>query len=168
MICKQCGNAIPRGQKYKSSTLSSYPWCSEDCYLLYVKEHEPKPKVEQQQTKSGKKPITILKDYINSIYPDPSSLNWLWLSKQIKSISEEYNLSYIEMGKVLKYAVEYEGVVIVDGYGLGQVFPRYIEPTMEFIKSIQKSRDMVDEIDDEVVNVVRVSKNKKRMWRERD
>ena len=168
MICKQCGNTILRGQKYKSPTLSSYPWCSEDCYLLYVKEHEPKPKVEQQQTKSGKKPITILKDYINSIYPDPLSINWLWMQKQIKSISEKYNLSYIEMGKVLKYAVEYEGVVIDGNYGLGQVFPRYIEPTMEFIKSIQKSREMVDEIDEnEHVNVVRVSKNKKKTWRER-
>ena len=137
MTCDVCGNEIPKGTRYQGNKYKSLHFCSEDCWKRYCAiKRKPKPVVNFKPEKnSDRRKFT---DYIQEWTNDTA--NWPYLMKQAKDIQEEYEINWYEMYLVCKYARVYEGVEWDFNYGLGQIFPRYIKPCMEFKEAIQRAK----------------------------
>ena len=147
--CLWCGKDIPRGQRYKSPTLSSKPWCSEDCYLAYVQEQESKPKPKTKTEPKPKYPyLKELKDYITTLYP-PDTISWEVVTKFIKDAITRYDLDCYRMRNILLFAINYCDHQVNEQYGLGQFFPRYIEPYQRFRDTILANRKAAMDLEDE-------------------
>lgn len=131
MTCKVCGEEIPRGKRYKSKTLTSYTFCSEECYNKYVGE-----------SFGDVESLNRLKALLETIYPIP---NWSYLMKQIKHYCSEYNLNYTSMYLIIDYALTCEHHAPNSDYGLGQFIPKYIQGTVELYKQIERNRKYAEE-----------------------
>lgn len=103
-------------------------------------------------------------DYIQDWWPwEP---NWPWLMKQLKDVMDDNNLEYNDVYLVLKYCREYEGLELNPEFGLYQFFPKYIEPTQEFIDTINQAKALAEEDLEDEYEVVKKNVSK-RIWRER-
>ena len=142
-ICKVCGKEIPYGKSYKGEHFKNEKFCSAECYTerlnASTKLNPPaqKPKINYKPPKkSDRRKVT---DYIQDWWPyEP---NWAFLMTQLKAIMDEYELSYIDVLLILKYCREYEQIELDPTYGLYQFFPKYIEPTRQFIEDIDNAKD---------------------------
>ena len=79
--------------------------------------------------------------------------------KQAKDVQEEYNLNWYDMYLVCKYARNFEEVEWDNQYGLGQIFPKYIQPCQEMIEKIKGNKNLP--LEDDTIQVVVKKKNKK-------
>lgn len=150
MVCKQCGCEIPRGKKFTQTKYKSIPFCSEKCFNDYDLQYQPAP--QRQFT-----------DYIQSICDiEP---NWPYIAKQIKAIEKEYGLSCKQQLLIVRYAVEFDGAQYNSNYGLGQFFPKYIEPCKRFIAALKENEQSADKVSEDEVQTVcspnRVSRRKR-------
>ena len=138
MTCIVCGENIPRGKRYQGEKYNSLHFCSEACFKRYCNiKSKPKAIVNFKPEKgSSRRTFT---DYIQEWSND--SVNWNWVMKQAKDIQEEYELDWKTMYLVCKYARVYENVEWNPQYGLGQIFPKYIQPCEEFIERIKKAKE---------------------------
>lgn len=163
MNCCVCGKEIPKGARFQAPKYKSYHFCCEECYERFVKlKSAPKPKVNYiPQRGTERRKFT---DYIQEWTNDTA--NWQWLMKQAKDIQEEYELNWQEMYLVLKYCREYEGVEWLPEFGLYQFFPRYIEPTRNFIRAVNSVKALAQEDLEDEYEVVKKNVGK-RVWRER-
>ena len=152
MKCRICQANIPRNGKFQGDKYKSIAFCSVECYNKYVEEKE-KPKETKED--SG---LNQLKDYINELWN--GQVNWAWMMKQIKSICEEYNLTYKRLRKVLEYAIRFEATSVEPQYGLGQ-FIKYIEPCEQFIAQIKANMESAKNMEDEAVVVRKPVKQQK-------
>lgn len=178
MICSICGKEYEKG--YKGPRFQNEKFCSEECYLQRKPKRGPgslpKPrtlthtKLSTEELKAVYKPDKgsmrrKLTDYIQDWWPwEP---NWQWITKQIKDICDEYELTYEDMYYVLKYCKEFEDVELNPEYGLYQFFPRYIEPTQSFRKSVVEAKQKAQEIDMEETYEIIKRKPSTRKWIER-
>lgn len=94
-----------------------------------------------EQEKKDRKKVT---DLMQSIWGE--NANWKLLTAQLKNIMKEYKLEYMDVYYVLKYSIYYEQVVVDNKFGLGQFFPRFIEPTEEFRQKLFQAKEKADEI----------------------
>ena len=153
MVCKVCGQPIPRGQRFKTKCYTSYPFCSEKCYNEFISSKKETPKSTPKD-----KHLVILKDYINSLWD--GQVNWPWMMRQIKSMKEEYGLNSKELYLVLHYAVDYEDYAVNPSYGLGQ-FVKFIDPAQRFADDIKQSKELAKDLPDENVIVVKPCKQRR-------
>lgn len=103
-------------------------------------------------------------DYIQDWWPwEP---NWPWLMKQLKDVMDDNKLEYNDVYLVLKYCREYECLELNPEFGLYQFFPKYIEPTQEFIDTINQAKALAKEDLEDEYEVVKKNVGK-RVWRER-
>lgn len=144
MKCAVCGKEIPRGKKYHGEKYKSLSFCSEECYNNYIIiKTKPKPLVNfKPEPKTDRRAFT---DYIQEWCDD--QCNWPFIMKQAKDIQEEYELDWREMRLICKYARVYEMVEWNNQYGLGQIFPRYIQPYKDFINKINLNKSLLFEED---------------------
>lgn len=151
--CSFCGKDIPRGKSYIGTKYKSLRFCCEEHFNQYVKiKSQPKPPINfKPPLNSNRRKFT---DYIQEWTGD--NVNWPAISKQAKDIQEEYELDWYEMYLVCKYARVYEGVEWDFNYGLGQIFPRYINPCMEFRETINRAKSV--EIPNE--QIIKIHKKK--------
>lgn len=165
--CCNCNKGILRGQRYKSPTLTSLYFCSEECYQKYlnknIEKKQSKKKTTNDTTTSSS--LKFLKDYINKLWQE--QVNWPFMMKQIKNVCVDYNLSHKDLYLVLKYAVEYEDYVVDIDYGLLQ-FEKYIVPAMEFKTQVLQSKQQAMDMPDEEVLYVKPVKQKVRRVRKDD
>ena len=154
MTCDVCSKEILRGQRYQGNKYKSLHFCSEDCFKKYCSiKSKPKAVVNFKPEKgTSRRKFT---DYIQDWTDD--KINWPMAMKQAKDIQEEYELSWHDMLMVLKYAREYDNYVWDLNYGLYQVFPKYIEPTQDFVNAINKAKNT--EIPEEETYVVKRKRN---------
>ena len=150
MECCVCGSQIPRGQRFKSPTLTTLKFCSEACYL--------------QRTQSTKW-LDKLKAYLDELYD--GQVNWPFMSKQIKSAMEEYGVDYKDLYLMVKYAVVYEDMVVDPQYGLQQ-FIKYLQPSQEFAEEIRKNQALAESMEDDEVEVVKASRGNGKRWMKGD
>lgn len=158
--CYICGTEIPRGQRYKSPRYKSIPVCSENCYNELVAQKESTPKAEPYP---GYNKLT---DYIKTQWGGSENVNWMMTHKQIKHLVEKQAMSCNEIRMVLKYAIEIEGVCVDVEYGLGQFFPKYIDPCMKFVEQINRAKELAEDMKDEEIVVRKVSKQMKKVKEE--
>ena len=153
--CYICQAEIPRGQRYKSPRYKNLAFCSETCYNQYLaSKQQPKPSSS----------LDKLKSYINDLWQ--GQVNWPFMMRQIKNLKEEYGVSDNDIRMMLKYAVEYEGVKVDLDYGLLQ-FIQYLQPSQEFAEEIRKNQVLAESMEDDEVEVVKISKGKNR-WMKGD
>lgn len=154
MKCAVCSKEIPRGKRYQGDKYKSVHLCSEECFKKYCEiKIKPKPLVNFKPEKGSNR--RIFTDYIQE-WTD-NKVNWSWLMKQAKDIQEEYDIDWYSMYLVCKYARKYEEVEWDNQYGLGQIFPRYIEPCQEFMNKIKENKNI--QIEDDKINVITKKKN---------
>ena len=153
--CIVCQSPIPRGQRFKSPRYKNLSFCSESCYNQYLaSKQQPKPSSS----------LDKLKTYINELWQ--GEVNWPFMMRQIKNLKEECGVSDNDIRMMLKYAVEYEGVKVDLNYGLLQ-FIQYLQPSQEFAEEIRKNQALAENMEDDEVEVVKVSKGKNR-WMKGD
>ena len=153
--CHICGTEIPRGQRFKSPRYKNLSFCSESCYNQYLaSKQQPKPSSS----------LDKLKSYINDLWQ--GQVNWPFMMRQIKNLKEEYGVSDNDIRMMLKYAIEYEGMKVDLDYGLLQ-FIQYLQPSQEFAGEIRKNQALAESMEDDGVEVVKVSKGKNR-WMKGD
>ena len=145
MNCVVCNKTIARGQRYKSERYKTIHFCCEECYKKYCE-------IKDNTVSDSRKFTDYLQDWIGDT-------NWKLIMKQAKSIQEEYGLDFKEMRLVCKYAREYEEVEWDDRYGLGQIFPKYIQPCQDMIEKIKNNRNIPLE-DDTIQTIVKKKNNK--------
>lgn len=105
-------------------------------------------------------------EFIGELYGE--DINWKWITRQIKTIKAEYNLTYLDMRLILKYATQYEDVIVDNSYGLGQFFPRYIDDALAFAQTIINNKEKAREMGDLVEpRVVCRGRDKRRKFKER-
>ena len=156
MKCAVCSKEIPRGKNYQGVKYKSVHLCSEECFKKYCEiKTKPKPLVNFKPEKGSNR--RIFTDYIQE-WTD-NKVNWSWLMKQAKDIQEEYDIDWYSMYLVCKYARKYEEIEWDNQYGLGQIFPRYIEPCQEFMNKIKENKNI--QIEDDKINVITKKKNYK-------
>ena len=154
MTCIICNKEIARGKRYQGERYKSLHFCSEECFKKYCEiKTKPKPVVNFKPEKGSDR--RLFTDYIQEWTGD--HCNWSWLMKQAKDIQEEYELNWYQMYLVCKYARKYEEVEWDYQYGLGQIFPRYIQPCLEFMQKIKENKTI--DFEDDKINVI--VKNKK-------
>lgn len=158
--CYICGTEIPRGQRYKSPRYKSIPVCSEDCYNVLL---EQKANTTKAEPYPGYNKLT---DYIKDKWGGSENVNWMLTHKQIKHLVEKQAMSCNEIRMVLKYAIEIEGECVDVEYGLGQFFPKYIDPCMKFVEQINRAKELAESMEDEEVVVKKVSKQMKKVREE--
>lgn len=129
MNCAVCGADIPKGQKYKGDRYKNINFCSLECYERYIKGKDRK-----------NAPRIALTDYLDNLFVNA---NFPMLTKQIRAMETEYNLSDAQLLYILRYAVQYEGHTVDDRYGMGQ-FEKYIGPAIEFYKSVKQAQNVPD------------------------
>ena len=177
--CPICGNPLQPGQTYCSKI------CEDMGALDEEKSGAPAPIKEPRQQKTGltkfrmdkeAKKIqdgdgdkdgypnwTKLTDYIRDIWPEPVS-NWQLMAIQIKNFIKTYNLTCDDIRAIIRYAVEYDGAIIDPEYGLGQFIPKYIEPTTQFVESIQSNWKQAKDLPDDEVIVSKPVKQSSNVW----
>ena len=153
--CYICGTEIPRGQRYSSPRYKNLAFCSEACYNQHL--------ASKQQPEASSS-LDKLKAYINDLWQ--GEVNWPFMMRQIKNLKEECGVSDNDIRMMLKYAVEYEGVKVDLDYGLLQ-FIQYLQPSQEFAEEIRKYQELAESMEDDEVEVVKVSKGKNR-WMKGD
>lgn len=97
-------------------------------------------KLTEQQKKDRKK----VTDLMQSIWGE--NANWKLLTAQLKNIMHDYKLDYKDVYYIFKYSICYEQVVVDKEFGLGQFFPRFIEPTELFRKTLVEAKEKANEI----------------------
>ena len=106
-ICKVCGKEIPYGKSYKGEHFKNEKFCSAECYTerlnastrLHSTTSKPKPNYKPPK-KSDRRKVT---DYLQDWWPyEP---NWAFLMTQLKTIMDEYELSYVDVLLILKYSL---------------------------------------------------------------
>lgn len=97
-------------------------------------------KLTDQQKKDRKK----VTDLMQSIWGE--NANWKLLTAQLKNIMKEYKLEYMDVYYILKYSVCYEQVAVDKEFGLGQFFPRFIEPTEKFRQKLAEAKEKANEL----------------------
>lgn len=154
MTCDVCGKEIQRGKRYQGNKYKSLHFCSEECFKRYSKlKSKPKPRVNYKPEKgTDRRKFT---DFIQEWTDDKA--NWPYIMKQAKDIQEEYDLDWHSMYLICKYAKIYESVEWDFKYGLGQIFPKYIQPCLSFIKDIQNAKNI--EIPKQEQNIIKKKKN---------
>lgn len=150
MECCVCHKPILRGQRFKSPTLTTLKFCSEARYL--------------QRTQSTKW-LDKLKAYLDELYD--GQVNWPFMSKQIKSAMEEYEVDYKDLYHMIKYAVVYADVIVDPQYGLQQ-FIKYLQPSQEFAEEIRKNQALAENMEDDEVEVVKASRGSGKRWMKGD
>ena len=65
---------------------------------------------------------------------------------------------------IIRYAVEYDGAIIDPEYGLGQFIPKYIEPTTNFVESIQSNWKQAKDLPEDEVIVGKPVKQSSNVW----
>lgn len=158
--CYICGTEIPRGQRYKSPRYKSIPVCSEACYNTLLEQKLNATKAEPYPN------YNKLTDYIKDKWGGNENVNWMMTHKQIKHLVEKQAMSCNEIRMVLKYAIEIEGVCVDVEYGLGQFFPKYIDPCMKFVEQINRAKELAENMEEEEVVVRKVSKQVKKVKEE--
>ena len=151
MVCKQCGCDIPRGTKFQQTKYKSISFCSEECFNAYNQNREPAP---QRQ----------LTDYIQAISDVPP--NWAYLIRQSKAIEQNYGLDQKQQLLVIRFAVEFEGAEFMAQYGLGQFFPKYIQPYQKFVDELKSSHDAARDMQPDIVNKIKPHRQVARMKQE--
>lgn len=151
MVCKQCGCTIPRGTKFQQTKYKSISFCSEECFNAYDQNREPAP---QRQ----------LTDYIQAISDVPP--NWAYLIRQSKAIEKNYGLDQKQQLLVIRFAVEFEGAEFMVQYGLGQFFPKYIQPYQEFVDELKSSHDAARDMQPDIVHKIKPHRQVARMKQE--
>lgn len=74
-------------------------------------------------------------------------------------------MSCKDIYNIIKYAIEIEGYSIQLEYGLGQIFPKYIEPFNNFIEKIKNNEESAKQIDIQE-NIIPFIKQKRRIKEE--
>lgn len=97
-----------------------------------------------------------LTDYIKEIYA-PNKVNWGHMAKQIDSYVKGYDLTYMQILDIIKYAIEYEGKEVMPEYGLNQWLPKFINPALDFFNDLQERQNFA--LPKENIAVIKV-KNK--------
>ena len=90
------------------------------------------------------------------------------MAKQIKSLIEQYDLTCDDIHAIIVYAVKYEGYIIVPEYGLGQIFPKYIEPFQRFREQLNKIKENAEQEDEDEIVYVKPHKQNRRIKLEED
>lgn len=165
MACATCGAVIERGKRYKTDKYKSYQFCSEDCYNRFCEiKQAPKPVVNFKPEKNTdrRKFTDFIQEWTGN------QVNWAWLMKQAKDVQEEYELDWLAMWRVCYYARYYEGVCWDWQYGLGQIFPRYIEPTRAFQQMIANNKQLEIPAEQEHIIYSTAITPNARKWRERN
>ena len=145
--CYICHIEIPRGSRYKGNRFKNISVCSEQCYneLCHLKDNvfkkEPYPDYNR------------LTDLIRDTWGGSKNVNWLLTAKQIKYLVEKQNLTCIDLCGIINYAVKYEGLNIDIDYGIGQIFPKYIEPYFKFKEQVEYIKENADIEEDEIIYV---------------
>ena len=155
-VCCICEKIIKRGQRYPSPRYKNLAFCSEACYNQYL--------AFKQQPKSSSS-LDKLKAYINDLWQ--GEVNWPFMMRQIKNLKEEYGVDDNDIRMMLKYAVEYEGVKVDVDYGLLQ-FIQYLQPSQEFAQEIRKNWALAESMEDDEVEVVKVSRGNGKRWMKGD
>lgn len=155
-VCCICEKIIKRGQRFKSPRYKNLSFCSESCYNQYLdSKQQPKPSSS----------LDKLKAYINDLWQ--GQVNWPFMMRQIKNLKEECGVSDNDIRMMLKYAVEYEDVKVDLDYGLLQ-FIQYLQPSQEFAEEIKKNMALAENMEDDDVEVVRVSRGNGKRWMKGD
>lgn len=155
MVCEVCGAEYGVRQGFKGDRFKPVHFCSEECYNKFVEAKDTTP-------------FMLLKDYINSIYPEPELIPWDWIIKQIKSIKKVYDIDEADIRLAIKYAVEFEDYQVDQNLGLGQFIPRYLQPSQEFADSIKESRKKAKELPIvKPIHIICQPKSKPRKFKER-
>lgn len=154
MICKICKKNIDKGQKYQTVKYKSYNFCSKQCYDQFIN-------TKENDTKSDYIKLT---DYIQAIYQN--NVNWPFISKQIKTYIEDYNLNYNQIRAILKYAIEYEQETINIEYGLGQFIPKYIDAFNIFYQTIQNNKKESAQWEDDIIIKKPIQNHCSYYWKE--
>lgn len=161
--CEVCGAEIPRGKRYKAGKYKSHIFCGEECFERFCAlKTAPKPPINfKPEPKTDRRKFTdLIQDWTGDM------VNWSATMKQAKDIQEQYELDWADMFKIAYYARHYEGVVWDFKYGLGQIFPKYIEPAAEFEEELEKNRQI--DLPQDIFREIKVTKERKRAkWRER-
>lgn len=165
MKCIVCNKSIPKGQRFVGNRYKDKKFCCENCYNQFCQQKDmakEKAKIEtakrQQLLKEkNKSPWRKMTDYIDSLYP-PNAINWPAFTKQIKSFMEEYDLTSDEIRLTIRYAVEFEGVVVNPEWGIGQFIPAYIEPTKRFREKLHSNQEEAKNITNESAPVIYIKK----------
>ena len=153
--CFVCGVEIPHGKRYKGDRYKNIPTCSKSCYeeLLEIKagavRAEPYPDYND------------LLSYIKQQWGGNDNVNWMMTAKQVKHLVEKENMTCKQIKKVMEYAITFEGHVVNEEMGLGQFFPRYVEPCRNFVKQIKENKRLAEDMPDEVVVVRKPSKQRR-------
>ena len=156
-ICSICGKEIDRGKKYQNERYKNIIVCSKECYEQLI---------EMNAVKKEPYPdYNVLLDYIKDQWLGSENVNWLLTVKFIKFLVEKKNMSCKDIYNVIKYAVEIEGYSIQFKYGLGQIFPKYIEPFNKFMEKIKNNKQNAKQIDIQI-NTIPFIKQKRRVKEE--
>ena len=126
-----------------------------------------KETIHKQSVKKQPKSLSSfnkLKNYINDLWQ--GQVNWPFMVRQIKNLKEEYGVDDKDIRLMLKYAIEYEGVEVNPEYGLLQ-FIQYLQPAKEFAEDILRNKELAESMEEDEVEVVKVSKGKNR-WMKGD
>lgn len=158
MKCKYCNKDIPRGGRVKTDTLTSYWFCSQNCYKNYIENKQEKVKNKPTPPKSD---FTILKDFINEIYEE--DVNWPLTIKQVKNLTNNYELTYRDLYDILKYAIEIERYIPNTEYTILQ-FEQFIEPWQQLQNEIKDKESKAESFnpEDDII-YIKPTKQKNRM-----
>lgn len=156
MMCVVCNKTIQRGHRFVGSKYKNLKFCCEECYNQYCSSKKKKTKNTNEKYLGWKKLIA----YINTIYPD-NYLNWPMITKQIKSIMEEYNIDCDTIRKTIRYAIEYEQYRLNPEWGLGQFFPRFLQPMLNFVERIKLNKSKAQNLKE--INYVEIKNHGKKI-----
>ena len=162
--CFICHIDIPKGEKYKGERYKNISVCSEACYneLCHIKDNTPKKEPYPDYNK--------LTDLIRDKWGGSENVNWMLAHKQIKYLVEKKDLTCLDLYGIITYAIKYEGLNIDTDYGLGQVFPKYIEPYFKFKEQVEHIREIAKEtnMENNVVYDKPIKQKRKKIKMEED
>lgn len=149
MRCIVCDQEVARGHRIKTERYKNLTFCSQACYENHLSIRD-KSNAKQNR----------LKDYIDSLF---TNVCWPQVMRQITNLEQDYNLTDNDLRLVIKYAIEYEGYIVDEQYGIGQ-FEKFIKPSMNFIQSIKSSQAISENIDFNV-EIQNINRSMKRKFR---
>lgn len=162
--CVICGCEIPRGERYKNERYKNDSVCSKECYdeLCHIKD-----------TRAKKEPYpdyNLLTDLIRDEWGGSKNVNWLLTAKQIKYLVEKKGFTCLDLYGIIIYAIKYEGVNIDIDYGIGQIFPKYIEPYFRYKEQVEHIKENAENsnIEDDIVYIKPVKQQRKKIKMEED
>lgn len=131
-ICKGCGEKFPTETRYIGEKYKQLKFCCQECYQNYVNEHSNEIDRDWND----------LIKYLDTIYENP---NYRMLGAQIKYFRDECNVSSLVLRLIIEYAIKYENYIVRQEDGLGQFYPRYYQPALEFYKKIEENKKYASE-----------------------